>query len=267
MSGCKRDPRERAPTTGPGWELHHGRWQDVLASITAERQVDALITDPPFSARTHASRARRNDGSDAAGSAPTYEPWTPDDVWVFVHDWHPFVRGWMVCITDDILAPAFREAYRDVGRVDFQPVGAAIRGMTCRVRGDGPSSEMLYVMVGRPRGEPWTSWGTMPGVYIGPPSSEASGGRGKPAWLMQSLVRDYSRPGWLVADPMAGWGSTLEAAAALRRRAIGAEQDPNAFAEAERRLRRAVQVDLLAERVDAGSERPTEQLSLLGTGA
>lgn len=60
---------------------------------------------------------------------------------------------------------------------------------------------------------------------------QATSGRGKPAWLMQALVRHYSRSGQLVCDPLAGYASTLRAARAEGRRAIGSEMDP-AVAEA-----------------------------------
>jgi DNA modification methylase len=61
---------------------------------------------------------------------------------------------------------------------------------------------------------------------------------------MSALVRDYSRPGDLICDPFAGWGSTLAAAVANGRRAIGSEMDRDAFNEANRRLSRPLQVDL-----------------------
>ena len=61
---------------------------------------------------------------------------------------------------------------------------------------------------------------------------------------MNALVRDYSRPGDLVCDPFAGWGSTLAAAVANGRRAIGAEMDAAAHAEAVRRLGRPLQIDM-----------------------
>jgi site-specific DNA-methyltransferase (adenine-specific) len=53
---------------------------------------------------------------------------------------------------------------------------------------------------------------------------------------MQSIVKDYSRPGDLIVDPCAGGGTTLLAAAIEGRRAIGAECDPETFAKAVRRL-------------------------------
>jgi len=55
-------------------------------------------------------------------------------------------------------------------------------------------------------------------------------------WLMRAIVSDYSRPGDLVCDPFAGGGTTLLAAAIEGRRAIGAEESPETYARAVRRL-------------------------------
>ena len=86
--------------------------------------------------------------------------------------------------------------------------------------------------------------GTLDGAYVGPRGSETGGGRGKPDWLMQALVRDYSRTGDLIVDPFCGWGSTLAAAQSLRRRSIGIDVDADALAESRRRLSRPVQEGL-----------------------
>jgi len=58
-----------------------------------------------------------------------------------------------------------------------------------------------------------------------------------PLPVLEALVRCYSRPGDLVVDPFTGGGSTLLVCAALGRRGIGYEIDPDAFALAERNLR------------------------------
>lgn len=55
------------------------------------------------------------------------------------------------------------------------------------------------------------------------PVVETTSGRGKPDWLMRALVRHYSRYGQTVCDPLAGYGSTLRAARAESRKAIGSE--------------------------------------------
>jgi hypothetical protein len=234
-----------AITTGPGWELRRGRWQNVLPDV----EVDAVICDPPYGARTHEAPARtnRHDGSPLdEGLRPEYQAWTPDDVHAYVRAWSPRCRGWMVSLTSHDLAPVWEAAHDEAGRYCFAPVPCVIRGMSCRLKGDGPSSWTVWAIVARPRSLEFASWGTLPGAYVGPASSEAGTGRGKPDWLMSAIVRDYTRPGNLIADPFAGWGSTFAAAVGNGRTAIGSEMDADAYAEAVRRLRRPIQVDMLS---------------------
>lgn len=226
--------------TGPDWELRLGEWEIALDGV----DCDALIFDAPYSARTHASEAKRNDGTDASGLRPQYEAFTEIDVARVCSSWGPRCRGWMVSITDSVLAPIWREYMEQLNRVTFAPVPCVIRGMTCRMAGDGPSSWAVYAQVSRPRNETFLRWGTLDGAYPGVPGREAGGGRGKPDWLMNAIVRDYSRPGDLVCDPFAGWGTTLAAAVRNGRRAIGAERDADAYTEAKRRLARPLQVDM-----------------------
>ena len=58
----------------------------------------------------------------------------------------------------------------------------------------------------------------------------------KPAALLNWLVRSYSCEGQTVLDPFAGSFSTIEAAAAAGRSAIGIERDPIFFASARKRF-------------------------------
>lgn len=51
----------------------------------------------------------------------------------------------------------------------------------------------------------------------------------------QWLHRDYTRPGQVVLDTHAGWGTTLLAAMLEGRRAIGAEVDEDAWQDARER--------------------------------
>ncbi len=222
-------------------DLRYGDWRTVLADVTC----DALIADPPYGARTHAAEVERNDDEGrTAGLTPAYEAWTPIDVLAFVTHWSSRTRGWMVTLTSHDLVPAWEEAHTSVGRYCFAPVPCLMRGMSVRMAGDGPSSWCVYAVVARPRSRDFATWGTLDGAYSGPRGNEAGGGRGKPAWLMNALVRDYSKPGDLVCDPFAGWGSTLAAAVSNQRKAIGSEVDADAYAEAKRRLARPLQVDM-----------------------
>lgn len=225
-------------------DLRLGDWRTVLADVTC----GAVICDPPYGGQTHEmSRAYsggRADGCSLDNIGPTYKSWNADDVSEFVESFSPRCSGWMVALTSSDLIEAWQAAYRAHDRYSFAPVACVMRGMTVRLGGDGPSSWTVYAMVARPRTRDFSTWGTLDGAYTGPRGPEAGGGRGKPLWLMNALVRDYSKPGDLVCDPFAGWGTTAAATQANGRRFIGAEVDGDAYTEALRRLKRPQQIDM-----------------------
>lgn len=232
-------------------DLRHGRWETVLA----DEQVDALIFDAPYSQGTHNAVTTRKDDSDPAGLTPEYESFSLGQIRAFCESWAPRCRGWMVSITDSELFPIWRDEMLRVGRYAFRaPVPIFIPGMSVRIQGDGPSSWTLYAAVSRPRSIEFARWGTLPGYY-GPIGAETNGraggssrggGRGKQLAITNAFVRDYTRKGDLVCDPFAGWGGTLASALAYGRRAVGAEMDTEAYAEAMKRLARPLQFDMFA---------------------
>lgn len=142
-----------------------GDWKTALSDITC----DAIICDPPYSARTHEASRKfgnaREDGSPLDGLGPEYAAWTRDHVFDFVRSWTPRCRGWMVALTDHNLIHDWQDAYEDAGWYAFAPVICLIRGMTVRLCGDGPSSWAIYAMVSRPRN--LSRWRTLPGGYVG----------------------------------------------------------------------------------------------------
>lgn len=213
-------------------ELRVGRWQEALADVAS---VDVLITDPPYSERTHAGHdtgtrdanavakavgRRKGDGSlitvaRASRRALGYECWTADDVAAFVAAWAPSTRGWFVAITDHVLAPVWESALEAADRYVFAPLQFMAPGSRVRIGGDGPALWSTTIVVARPRNRSFQQWGSLPGGYVLPSGQNATRAviGGKPLWLMQALIRDYSRPGDLVCDPCAGGATTLLAAA------------------------------------------------------
>ncbi|HEY4056657.1 MAG TPA: DNA methyltransferase [Kofleriaceae bacterium] len=214
--------------------IYLGRWQDVLSEDEVGT-VDTIITDAPYSAATHSGgrEAQREDGYDDEGLAPDYTHWSADDIDPFVDSWSPRNRGWFVALSDHHLIGAWTTAFERNNRYVFAPVPCVIQGMTVRLAGDGPSSWTVYAIVARPRS--LGKWGTLPGAYMGGREPGSKGGRGKPRWLIDALVRDYSRKGDLVCDPLAGYGTTLISALLQGRRAVGAEVDESACNEAQKR--------------------------------
>jgi len=237
--------------------------------------VDAVIVDAPYSSRTHGGheeavadtrlsgeekRMRVDKRTGAIYSvgvnrrrALSYDGWTAADVSEFVDAWSPRCRGWFVTITDHALAPHWSAALAAHDRYVFAPLPWVAPGGRVRLAGDGPSSWTCWIVVARPRsgtdrnGRKFSKWGTLRGAYIATQDRGAHIG-GKPLKLMRQLVQDYTRLGDLVADPCAGGGTTLLAAAQEGRRSVGAELDPETFALAEARISEALaQADLYTE--------------------
>lgn len=203
--------------------IYLGRYQD------APRPTGdiAVITDPPYSDRTH-------DGQHDMVGGLDYTSWSPDDVSEAVGVWSSWDPWWIVALTDDVLIPAWRKAYRDAGMLDFAPV-PVIHPDSVRLTGDGPASAAVYAMVARRRCKELASWGSLRGWYTA--SRARDGYRGaKSLDLMRRIVSDYSRIGWTVADPCCGTGTTL-VAADMTRYVWGAEVSPEAHAIATRRLK------------------------------
>lgn len=248
-------------------ELRLGRWQDVLVDV----ECDALICDPPYSERTHSGHdsGTRNDGHHdpkyghrKVTKGIGYVPWGETEVNEFVDSWGPRVRGWICIQTDHTLAPIFASALaipENGGRYVFPPIPIVEIGSRVRLLGDGPSSWTHWLVVARPANREFARWGTLRGAYVYTGHGDREHMGGKRLDTMADIIRDYSRPGDLVCDPCAGAGTTLVAARAEGRRAIGCEMDPETFAKAKARLERPWTPSLFV---------PTamEQLGLLGGG-
>ena len=241
-------------------DLRVGRWQDALADVG---EVDAVVCDPPYSEKTHAGHfagsvdqtetqrltlARKGYDDKRTRRRPLeYGCWSPADVDAFVASWSPRCAGWMVSITDDILAHSWQRAYERAGRYAFPPLPFVEIGKQPRLTGDGPASWTCWIMVARPKSRRFASWGSLPGAYCTANKDQNRIPGGKTLWLMQELIRDYTRPGDLVVDPTAGGATTLIAANTLGRRAIGAEMDPLTAAKAQARIDRHLRQGTLFE--------------------
>jgi site-specific DNA-methyltransferase (adenine-specific) len=236
--------------------IHLGTWQDAAWPD----QVDCIITDPPYSERTHSGnnggRREKRDTGKYAGTGPItqidYTSLSSADVQAWAKAWAPRVRYWIAVLTDSELISAWRAGFDAAGLCSFAPVPCVITGMTCRLTGDGPSSWAVYLVVARTKAA--AKWGTLPGAYVvaqeRPTDVLDRRIGGKPLPLMQQIVRDYSRPGMLVADPCAGHATTLVAALQAGRRVWGAECDPAAHAAAVARLERVTaQPQLITETI------------------
>jgi site-specific DNA-methyltransferase (adenine-specific) len=184
--------------------LYLGDCREVLPTLGP---VDHIITDPPYSERTHArhdeSAAKRADGAQAR--ALGYPALTLRDVATLADLFHRVARGWIVWMTDSELAGPIRSAFEKKERTTFAPLPFYQPGRSVRLSGDGPCSWTDWIVVSRTREQ--LRWGTLPGGYIaGEGWKDKTRMGGKPTPLMLGLINDYSRPGDLVCDPFGGGG-------------------------------------------------------------
>ncbi len=229
--------------------IHTCDWRELATIVEAGGAggCDTVITDPPYSARCHqghnaASGGERRDPY-ARAKLP-YASWTPREVREFCAAWHPLTRGWIVAMTDHVLAPAWCAALDRVGRYVFSPLAYVYPGSRVRLAGDGPAQWSVWIVVARHKGAPLS--GALAGAYVQPPGqgNDRSLTGGKTSWIMERLVEDYSARGDLVVDPCCGSGATLAAAERYGRRWLGSDISAEHADIARKRMARMNQTAL-----------------------
>lgn len=237
--------------------LYQGDCREIVPALDG---VDAVIVDPPYSERTHAghdliARGATSDGADRAKLG--YGALTTEDARQLSAMYAAACAGWVVWMTDHMLAPAIASHLQAAGRYVFAPLPFYQAGRSVRISGDGPSSWTDWIVVSRTKAQ--VTWGTLPGGYIaGPGWNDKARMGGKPTALMESLVQDYSRLGDTVLDSHMGAGTTGVACMRTGRKFIGCEVDADAFTLACKRIEQAhAQGQLFAP-----AQQKPEQLSI-----
>lgn len=213
--------------------LYLGDAREVMLGLD---NIAHIITDPPYSERTHAGHdAGARGGRDAAARSDLgYGALSEADATKLVGLFHN-CPGWIVWMTDHTLAPHIGKELEALGRYVFAPVPYHHPGRSVRLSGDGPSSWTDWLVVSRTAAQ--HRWGTLRGGYVaGPGWDDKERMGGKPTRLMRLIVSDYSRPGELVCDPFMGAGTTGVACMLEGRDFIGIEIDPEAFETSCRRI-------------------------------
>jgi site-specific DNA-methyltransferase (adenine-specific) len=235
----------KLPTEDEPVKVVCGDAAEVLPQLPAGC-VGAILTDPPYSGRTHrghdaSAKGHQGEGKDGANRKSLgYAPWTDADVARFVPEMCRVCSGWVAIMTDHTLAPCIGKALDECGRYVFAPLPFYAPGSRCRLSGDGPSSWTDWIIVARTAKQ--LRWGTLPGGYLasGPGWREKEHMGGKPVALMRALIRDYSREGDLILDPFGGSGTTAVAALHEGRRCLIIEKDPTYIEIIKRRVAEAM---------------------------
>lgn len=216
-------------------ELWLGDCRDILPTLP---KVDAVITDPPYSERTHA-KARTNKKETARS---TYSqgasrfidfPFLPDaDFVVMARACLALANRWVVMTCDH------RHAALTFDWSEHVRLGAWVKvGPMPQISGDRPGSGHESVLILHNDGTKRWNRGGGAGIWILPPVKTGTDvATQKPVALLERFVSDFTDEGETVLDPFTGSGTTGVACASLGRRFIGIEREPRHFDVACRRI-------------------------------
>lgn len=249
--------------------LWHGDCRKVMAAL-ADRSVDHVITDPPYSEHVHA-KGRKGTRRTSSGwkGGPIDVPrdlgfgaLTPELRAAVSDHLGRLVRRWSLVFSDVESCHLWRADLVSVGleyvRTAFwHKVGGALQ-----FTGDRPAVACEAITLCHPSGRKAWNGGGKAGLYSVPIVLHRAGSvqdgeerihtTQKPVKLMRQIVADFTDPDDLILDPFAGSGATLVAAQELGRQAIGVELDEANCAAAVERLERIErQGDLFARNAHA----------------
>lgn len=245
-------------------DLRLGDWREVLADVM---ECDAVITDPPFSRRTH--EGQRHGRKDPRYCDPQIHPLLSsrglsydfideDGVNEIVDRWAPITRKWFGALTSHDLVRFYEAGMKRHGRTEFIPVPCVQEFRNVRLAGDGAASWTDYLTTARP---PSLKWRALHGAYYGPSFDDGENALdrskrptagGKPLWLMRKIIRDYTSANDLVIDPYGGRFTTAVACALEGRRCITCERDTTTYAAGARWVKQKLnRVDAAARQMSA----------------
>ncbi len=214
--------------------LYHGDCREILASMASE-SVAAVITDPPYTERTHKkARTPERDGVTAFAAI------TDADLDEILAECGRVSTGWVISTLD------YRHA---VGYDVNPPAGLKVQRLgvwvktnpTPQLTGDRPAQgwESIAYMHRSDRRSSWSGGGAH-GNHVSPIPPPEGHPTAKPLPLVAKWVRWFTKPGDLILDPFAGSGTTLRAALDEGRRAIGVELEERYCEVIARRLSQGV---------------------------
>lgn len=213
--------------------LYHGDAAEFITDME-DRSVDAVITDPPFDARTHgmARSNRAGQGTSGGGNRTlhgkhgAFESIDHAGQLALFEQLGRVTRRWVVSNVATDTAFRFEVQEAPVG-LKVLRIGAWVKTNPMPIiSADRPAMgwEPIAYMHRDDVKPSWNGGGRALNFVL--PTSQGSGHpTQKPLPMVQAFVRNFSNPGDTVFDPYCGTGTTIRAAVDEGRKAIGVEQN------------------------------------------
>ena len=209
--------------------LYLGDCREILPTLP---KVDAVITDPPYSANTH-KQAKTNKGKGYGTQLVTFAALDDDGFRAVMSACLAAAQGWVIATCD------YRHAALYYTDKHFVRLGAWVKPNPMpQISGDRPGQgfEAVLILHSGGRTKKWNRGGGA-GVWTFPThGGGAEVPTQKPVALAAAFVDDFTAYGETVCDPFTGSGTTGVACMAAGRGFVGIESDPRHFDIACRRI-------------------------------
>ena len=219
--------------------LYHGDAFKLLADMS-DQSVDLVLTDPPYTERTHENMVQKSAGGGKKRGVGEFSAFNDQQLVNVLQESGRVSRGWVIATLDYLHAMRLDET--PPPGLKCQRVGVWVKpNATPQITGDRPAQGWEAISYfHRERGRSKWNGGGHHGNYVQNTVSGLGHPTSKPLPIMEDLVRKFTDEGATILDPFAGSGSTLRAAKNLGRRAIGFEIEERYCEIAARRLAQEV---------------------------
>lgn len=202
--------------------LYHGDSREVMAGMD-DASVKAVLTDPPYTERTHAKAKTNRTVGDS--KAVEFASFTDADLDEAIAECGRITQSWLVATLD--YRHAVRMELQTPANLRVMRIGVWVKTNPMpQITGDRPGQgwEAIAYMH---RGDVKPAWngGGKHGNYILPTAQGEGHPTSKPLPMVSEWVRHFTNYGDTILDPFAGSGTTLRAAVDNGRKAIGVELD------------------------------------------
>lgn len=214
--------------------LYHGDCREILSELN-DQSVDCVITDPPYTERTH-GMAKTNKGRGHGTKAIDFAAFTDEALMDALAECGRVTRRWVIASLD--YAHAFGFDSNPPDGLRSLRVGVWVKPNPMpQISADRPGQGWEAILfLHRDDVKPTWHGGGRAGVWTHPVVQNTGHPTSKPLPMVADWVRLFTNPGDLVLDPFAGSGTTLRAAKDEGRRAVGVELDERYCEIAAKRL-------------------------------
>jgi len=220
-----------------GITIYHGDCREILPLLDP---VDLVLTDPPYTERTHKSVRSNSSKATKGNRVITFSSVTTEDLRQIYASLGAVTKGWVVSTMDYATAFEFEQSPPDGLRMMRIGVWVKTNPMP-QISADRPGQgwEAIAYLHRSDKASSWNGGGRS-GNFILPVEQGMGHPTAKPISMFRELVDRFSDPGAIVLDPFMGSGTSLRAAKDMGRRAIGIDIDERHCETAMKRLRQSV---------------------------